>query len=205
MRSFCEVVSIVQTPWFWYLIVEVFLAIFVIFLIRHFTRTLSYLKEKSLTHFLNILIHIIFFLIVSIISLILFFLFFFRDDFPPSADYHVLNAAIKNTCFLDPQKNHCPKTAQDIISIEPENFTELTKNAHLTYQYYPETNQYTLIIRNDDLWKDDNRVAVFDPRLTTAKNYGNGVDFIDTGVIYCDGKYTLTNPPPFPGPWDKIY
>ena len=129
---------------------------------------------------------------------------FIPDDFPPSAHYHVLNAAIKNTCFLDPQRNHCPGTVQDIINIEPERFTTLTKNAHLTYEYYPQTNEYTLIIRNNNLKENDYRVAIFDPRLTSVKNYGRGLDFLDTQVVYCNGKYILTDPPPFPGPWDHI-
>lgn len=159
----------------------------------------------------------VFYFVISIIASVLFFGFaifvsmivlFFSGiaigDNPPSANYHVLNAAIKNTCFLDPQKNHCPKTAQDIINIEPERFTKLTKDAHLTYEYYPQTNEYTLIVKNNNLQKNDYRVVIFDPRLAKAKNYGRGFDFVDAEVIWCNGKYVLKDPPPFSGPWDKI-
>jgi len=121
-----------------------------------------------------------------------------------SGSYPDLNAAIKNTCFLDPQKNHCPKTVQDIINIKPQSFVKLTENAVLTYEYYPDTNQYTLIVREKSMWMNNNQVAVFDPRLTIVKNYGMGFDFVDTEAYECNGKFVLKNPPPFPGPWKDI-
>lgn len=203
MKAICEITTTVHSPLLWFLVTEILAGILVIYLIRHFGKLFIHTK-KHLLWPLSILMSVIFFFIITGITLVIFFLLWFRDDHPPSVDYHVLNAAIKNTCFLDPQKNHCPKSVDDLINIEPEHFKELTKNANLTYQYYPKINQYTLIVRNNDLWKDDYRVAIFDPRLTTAKNYGNGVDFMDSKVIVCSGKYLLINQPPFNGPWDNI-
>lgn len=146
------------------------------------------------------------FLAFSLVSLIILAISFLGGDNPPSADYHVLNAAIKNTCYLDPTHNHCPHSAQDLIAIEPQDFIGLTKNAHLTYQYYPQTNQYTLIVRNNNYQYNNDRVAIFDPRLASTSGYGyKGLDFYDAEIVNnCDGTFRLSNPPPFSGPWNKI-
>lgn len=209
MNTSCQIFSTVQQDSFWFITAQIIVAVVIIFLLWKVIRLIGHTEENKLVRItgfiLSIIASVVLFVIASVVAVIVLYLIgLIHDDHPPSVDYHVLNAAIKNTCFLDPQKNHCPKTAQDIIDIEPENFSKLTKNANLTYQYYLNTNEYTLIVRNNDLKKDDYRVAIFDPRLTTVKNYGRGVDFLDTEIMWCNGKYVLKNPPPFPGPWDKI-
>lgn len=209
MNIACQIASIPQQNNFWLFLAGLIILIITILMLIWIIQLIFRINEKAIVKifyfFLSLFASTVFFIFISIVTLIaLFIAGLILDDYPPSARYHVLNAAIKNTCFLDPQRNNCPKTAEGVISIEDVKFRNLTKDAHLTYKYYPETNEYTLIIRNNNLRKNNSRVAIFDPRLTTVKNYGKGVDFIDTRVIYCDGKYTLVNPPPFPGPWDQI-
>jgi hypothetical protein len=124
---------------------------------------------------------------------------------PPALNYHNLNAAVKNTCFLDPSRARCPHTAKELINIQPQQFVHEVGNAHLTYQYYPETNDYTLIVRNNDfLFSNDGRVVVFDSRLPRTKNYGSGLDFVEPEAVQCGTTFQLINPPPFPGPWQNI-
>lgn len=209
MNPYCQISSAVHNGLFWWFVVEIVIAIVIFIMLLWVIKLINHIREKNLVrlaYFIMALIaSIILFIFISSATLIVGVLTgLIPADYPPSTSYHSLNAAIKNTCFLDPQRNHCPKIVQDIISIEPDNFTKLTENAHITYQYYPETNEYTLIVRNNNLWVNGYRVAIFDPRLATVKNYGNGVDFFDADVAWCNGKYILTNPPPFPGPWDKI-
>ena len=127
------------------------------------------------------------------------------DDNPPSAQFHVLNAAVKNTCFLDSNRIHCPKSAQEIVAIEADHFSKLTENAHLTYQYYSQTNQYTLVVRNNDWHYNNDRAVIFDPRLVNLGNYSNGLDYADVQIAdNCNGTFRIVNPPAIPGPWNKI-
>lgn len=186
-----------------YLVLEiVFISLLTVVLIKLFKRFRKIFHRLFIT-----LLSLPLFAILSLISLFtILYLFGQLDDSPPSYRYHVLNAAIKNTCYLDPQRNRCPKTAEDLINIEPVNFRKLTKDAHLTYQYYPETNEYTLIIRSTYYHSDNDRVAVFDPRLIKLKENGfTGLDLYDAKIVNnCDGTFRIVNPPPIPGPWDKI-
>lgn len=209
MNSTCQITPVTQDIRFWLITIEIIIAIAVVFLLVWMIKLVDRIEKNKLARIFYFIISVIgslaLFIITSIAAIIILYLAgIIPYDYPPSYDYHILNAAIKNTCFLDPQKNHCPKTVQDLINIEPEHFKALTKNAHLTYQYYPQTNEYTLIVRNNDLKRNDYRVVIFDPRLTTLKNYGRGLDFLDAKVMECNGKFLLKNPPPFPGPWNKI-
>lgn len=148
----------------------------------------------------------IFFLILTTFTFVILWFVYGGDDNPPSSHFHDVNAAVKNTCFLDPRRLHCPKTSEEVIAIEPQLLEPETKDSELTYQYYPQTNQYTLIIRPHNMQSSGSRVVIFDPRLSIAQGYGNGLDFYDAEVTGCNsgGKYKLVSPPPFPGPWDAI-
>lgn len=123
-------------------------------------------------------------------------------DEPTAGKYFPLNAAIKNTCYLDPQKLNCPQTVQDLMNIEPDNFGRLTKDAALTYRYYPETNEYTLIVRE----KGSTKVAIFDPRLLQIEYQGYKADYANVRVAECPlgNAHKIPDPPPFSGPWDRI-
>lgn len=136
------------------------------------------------------------FLFVSVVCLIGWA--FYTESFyrPIVSDYFVLNAAIKNTCYLDPERKNCPHTVDELIRIEPERFRALAEGKKITYQYYPDTHQYTLIVR------DKRQAAIFDPRLQTIAQYG--VDFTNSPAYYCGNRYQVGNPPPFPGPWNNI-
>lgn len=126
---------------------------------------------------------------------------------PPSQRFAVLNAAVKNTCYLDPQRNNCPKNVDQLIAIEPEHFQKIAQDAQITYQYYPETNQYTLIVRDKSLSLINTEVALFDPRLSNlSQNYSAFIqnDIAEPEFMGCFGKNIIVNPPPFPGPWDNI-
>lgn len=207
MELFCENKTFFKHVDSVFIFIEIilFLASLLLFykLSKRALRITGRLFKKTILIILSLAVSFFVFLFLTMFCLWSLWLIF-PDDNPPSADYHVLNAAIKNTCFLDPQRNHCPKTAQDIINIEPERFTKLTKDAHLTYEYYPESNQYTLIIRDENIRNNNYRVVIFDPRLSSAEDYSKGLDFVDADVSICNGKFVLDNPPPFNGPWDKI-
>jgi hypothetical protein len=159
--------------------------------------------SPHLSYLTSIFSFIGFFILLTIITSLTFIIIFI-DDVRPTASYHVLNAAIKNTCILDPEKKNCPTTEEELIKIEPERFKEMTKHSKITYRYYPDTNQYTLIVRGNYLLADHTQVAMYDPRLLSVKNYGNGLDFYDARIGFCGTKYFLLNPPPFPGPWNEI-
>ncbi len=185
-----------SSGWQLFLFLEVILIIFGIYLFN----TIFKSSKDHLLKLLFCLLSTIGFLIFSLIFLFISFMAFADADNSIASKYFVLNAAIKNTCYLDPQKNHCPTNLEQLISIEPQKFIPLSQEAHLTYQYYPQTNQYTLIVR-----QNDGRVAIFDPRLNgIPSDYGKLADFMDTRVKSCIAPYGITNPPPIPGPWDKI-
>lgn len=75
--------------------------------------------------------------------------------------YSVVHAAIKNTCLIDPAKENCPQTLEEISFIEPQQYQQMrTAAQQVIYQYDPASNQYTLIVRYSPV-----RVAVFDQRL----------------------------------------
>jgi hypothetical protein len=110
------------------------------------------------------------------------------------AYFFPLNAAIKNTCIVDPRRENCPQTLEEISYIEPEFFAEVAKKTQMIYYYYPDTNQYTLVIRYRD-----KQAIVFDPRLIQTM----GMDLHEYRVE-TKGVDHLVNPPSFPGPWDNL-
>lgn len=89
-------------------------------------------------------------------------------------DFHVVNAAIKNTCFLDPDKKHCPTTMAEVIAIQPEVLEPLLKDTTV-YFNHPSVDDpnYTLLIKSR--WASG---VIFDPRLATMQE--NGADFVHT-------------------------
>jgi hypothetical protein len=148
------------------------------------------------------------FFLWCIISIIVWLGFGFGDN-PPSLGYHDLNAMIKLRCYQDHM--YCPHTAEEVSMIAPVEVKNQLKNAQITYNYDTKTNIYTLIVRNNNYHYNNDRVIIFDPRLVYAKNYGyniyagRGLDFYDADITNnCDGTFSLTNPPPFPGPWKHI-
>lgn len=176
-----------------YIVLGILLIVLFIILIKAFKYIRKFYKRII---FLIIFIPI-YFLISAIISF--FTLLSINSNIPLSYSYSILNAAIKNTCFLDPQRIHCPTTSQEIIAIQPQDFIDLTKNVNLTYQYYSQNNQYTLIVRDGD------NAVIFDPRLVNLKDYNYGFDFADVlAESNCDGTFRIINPPPFSGPWNKV-
>lgn len=127
----------------------------------------------------------------------------------PTADRGVsqMNAAIKNTCLVDPKRNNCPQNLDQVLNLYPEDFKKIQDKYTLNYIYYPEDNNYTLVARPKDkgIWDFPRTlyVAVFDQRLVGSE-YSKGHDFKNVEAYSCNGKYHLKNPPPFPGPWDNI-
>ncbi|MEK7526548.1 MAG: hypothetical protein AAB546_03655, partial [Patescibacteria group bacterium] len=85
---------------------------------------------------------------------------------PVGSEYFTLNAAIKNTCYLDPERLHCPKTLDELISIEDRKFKKYLIDSSLYYEYRPETHEYTLIA----LKKNSERGVIFDPRFISKVN-----------------------------------
>jgi hypothetical protein len=199
MDNICHVIDFPPPPIAAFIVFEVGILLLTLFCAYHFLKD----HKEALMRLFIVIGALFVFFIFFVVSGLFFAFRFFSTDHPPSENYHVLNAAIKNTCYLDPTRNHCPRTAADVISIESINFSNLTKDAHLTYQYYPETNQYTLIVRDNNLAADNGRVVVFDPRLATGSG-SNGLDFEDTDLVKCGSHYQLKKSPPFPGPWNQI-
>ncbi len=135
-------------------------------------------------------------LFISAYLLFLGFIVYDEGNNPISYSYFNVNAAIKNTCILDPQQNHCPHHVNDIIAIEPQTFEQQLKGKHLTYSYYPQTNDYTLIIRHND-----NQTAIFDSRI--PKVASGSSDIVDTVAQGC-GPISVEAPHNLPGPWNNI-
>lgn len=154
--------------------------------------------KKVKKNFFKILLLLIIFLPVFFVLTWLLLLFASDKIFPPlrASRYFDLNAAIKNTCYLDPKRHNCPKTLEQLIAIEPEKFTKFKNECQLTYRYYENTNEYTLIVRDSP-----NRAVIFDPRL--KKVTISGFDFDEVNVCTL-GKDSIFNPPNFEGPWNEI-
>ncbi len=176
-----------------------------VFLLMGFPALIAFRSSRSSVSRILLLVSFpIAYLALSLLGFI-FMAVMLLDDNPPSHKYRILNYATQNTCLVDPRRANCPKDASGVIAIDARKFSALARDAELTYQYYPEVNEYTLIVRPHNLIWSDNRVVVFDPRLTVTQDYGNRLDFVDVEVEFCSsGKYRLKNPPPFPGPWDEI-
>jgi hypothetical protein len=131
--------------------------------------------------------------VVTLVLMITSVLFFFEEN-PNGGAYNQLNAAIKNTCLTDPRHDHCPHTLEELSYVEPEMFAETNKTAQMIYSYYPERNEYTLIVR----YKPDQAI-IFDPRFLAT----TGLDFQEFSLSTW-GKDRLIDPPKFDGPWDQI-
>lgn len=182
-----------------YVVTAVFLAIF-IFLVIKTTRPIKKPLEKfTVSGGLFLAITIIWF-ITSALILVTWGMI---DDFPPSASYHPLNAMIKYRCYQD--HTYCPITSDDVRAIAPDYITSSLATAQITYSFDPKIQNYTLVIRNNNYHLNNDRVVIFDPRLTKVKGYGYGLDFFDADIVpNCDGTFRITNPPPFAGPWKSI-
>ncbi len=115
---------------------------------------------------------------------------------PIASIYFPLNAAVKNTCFTDPLHRNCPTTLEELVKIEPENFSPLLRGKFAVFHHPPQSNEYSLIIKHDR-W----RGVLFDPRLSLA-----GVDdFIDIQFNSCNPS---APPTPFYGstePWKSAW
>ncbi len=114
---------------------------------------------------------------------------------PQGEQFFVLNAAIKNTCFMDPKKIGCPHNLTELSYLEPAQFAIADKNTQMVYQYYPDQNLYTFIVRYSRT-----QAVIFDWRLV---NENNGIDFKEVKVD-TTGVDHIKNPPNFPGPWDNL-
>jgi len=137
---------------------------------------------------------------IALVILIAFFIYDIGADDPLVSQYSQLNAAVKNTCYLDPQKIHCPKNLSELISIQDKDFKKYLTTAHLFYEYRPETNQYTLIA----LEKGGKRGVIYDPRFEGRKDYGYGGDFSEITYNSCSGKIEINYLPPFDGLWNHL-
>lgn len=136
------------------------------------------------------------FLVFALFSSLLIYLSIFEQDNNARASkYFQMNAAIKNTCYLDPNKVNCPKNLEGLLSLYPNDFNPINQKAKLIYHYYPDSNEYTLIVRD----KPEGAV-IFDPRLSTIEK---GYDFKEYSVETC-GRDRIISPPTFPGPWEEI-
>ncbi len=164
--------------------------------------------KHAITRIITTVFCILFFLVISFITFVAFAIFSEQYDDPPSGRYHHVHAAIKNTCYLDPEKRNCPTNVDEIIKLDSQRFGPLLSKAALTYQYIPEENRFTLIIRNTNPLYTEDEVAIFDSRLLqsgkSSPGYGYGYDFYETKILKCGDKYELIDKPPFPGPWSEI-
>lgn len=146
------------------------------------------LNPKILFRFFTILF--IFILSVFLAFVLGVFAIAFMEGFddPPSNGMHTVNAAIKNTCILDPNRLHCPKTLEDIVLIEPETLSPLLVQGTFTYYYYPQSNEYTLIIRKGGLTQY--KAAIFDPILSSE----GSPDFTDVTLTKCGDEFKIQDP-----------
>jgi hypothetical protein len=110
---------------------------------------------------------------------------------PAASQFFVINAAIKNTCFIDPERNNCPQTLEEIGYIEPKAFETMIQNNQVNYVYYPETNQYSLVVRYHPT-----RAVIFDWRL--VEEFSMDLHEYEVSVL---GQDRVIDPPAFAGPW----
>lgn len=146
-------------------------------------------KRNSIQN--GVKIFTVLFLIFNIIFLLA---LWFQGKDPRASEFFPLNAAIKNTCFLDPKRNHCPHTLEEISYIEPEKFAQDSAIAQLYYQYDQQTNSYIFMVRYSQ-----DQVAIFSNKLIPILS----VDFGEYSVITL-GQDRVFDPPPFPGPWNQL-
>ncbi len=112
-------------------------------------------------------------------------------DNPQASRFFIVNAAIKNTCFMDPDRENCPTRAEEIAYIEPAQYKMLEDCCQVNYQYHPETNLYSLVVRYTPT-----KAVVFDWRFT----HETSIDFKEYDVSLF-GRDHLVNPPEWDGPW----
>lgn len=94
---------------------------------------------------------------------------------------HIINAAVKNTCYLDPLRKNCPKNLTELKSIIPQDIKNNPLIQTVSYTYYPLEHQYTLIFKIDsNFW------IVFDPSLKNYHEYG--YDFMGISQYHCSKK-----------------
>lgn len=136
--------------------------------------------QRLLGKIVLLVVGMLFGLFIAYVSFVFLFIFLLEEyDKPIASNYFAVNAAIKNTCFLDPNRVHCPKTFEEIIAIEPQRFNDLLKGKTVAYNYNPENNNYTLFVLNDN-----NRGVIFDPNFKQRNE--NGYDFLDIHVNSCN-------------------
>lgn len=80
---------------------------------------------------------------------------------------HIVNAAVKNTCYLDPLRRNCPTNLDQLKIIIPRDIQNNLSIQNISYTYYPFEHQYTLIFKTAP-----NFYAIFDPRLQHYHQYG---------------------------------
>ncbi len=162
---------------------------FIKWLVRHLLP-----KVRMKVH--PIIMRSIFFLVASypIMAVAVVLIWIFASPIPniSGSRFFTINAAIKNTCFIDPKRDHCPHTLEEISYIEPEEYQRMLRGSQVQYRYYPEQNIYTLVVRYSPI-----QAVVFDPRLTASI----GVDFKEFEVSLV-GTDRVVNPPDFEGPWE---
>ena len=105
--------------------------------------------------------------------------------------YNVLHAAIKNTCIIDPKKEHCPQKLEDLRIVEERYYDEAKANAQMNYTYDPATNQYTFVVRYSEY-----NAIIFDQRLIPI--YGLDLKEVKVTTI---GQDRIQDSPNYAGPW----
>ncbi len=198
----CGLQQIYQDPFRLYIFIEVILLILV--LIPFFTLWKNY--KNFWLRLMSGPFLIAMYIFISFVLTILFTFTFWIDDHRSSVVFFQMNAAIKNTCYVDKTRANCPKNLSQLINLYPQDFKPLQEKYVFTYKYDEIHNIYTLIARPKNIMLFKNRLAIFDPRLTNTNNSYDtpGLDFADAKAYSCNGKFKLESPPPFEGPWDNI-
>lgn len=160
-------------------------------LIKIFKKMSARFKNKNVDKLLQALTLI--FAVYPFMLVCVFFIELFYDPIGNNraGEFFIINAALKNTCFIDQSRSQCPKNLEEISYIEPGEYREMISAGQVSYIYYPEMNVYTLVVRYNPV-----KAVVFDWRLVETE----GVDFKEYKVDII-GQDRIINPPPFDGPW----
>lgn len=163
---------------------------FVVLIFLVWRKFRSLYRKLSFTYLLSI-----FFLILAFTAYV-----FAEEgvDKPNAMRYFPLNAAIKNTCYLDPSMANCPRSLEELINIQSEDFSKHLDDSYLFYEYREEENSYTLVA----LKRDTRRGAIFDPRFTSKAT--PGLDFTETRYKKCGNRIEIEDPPLFEGMWNRV-
>lgn len=204
MDSVCQIQKTLSDPYLFF-----WAFAFICFATVSYVYFLFYRRNKKLWRLVTFGLFCFLFFLVTVFAGTLFLVFsgiIPLDDSRPSSVFHQMNAAIKNTCYLDPLQNNCPHNMDEVFKLYPEDFIPLKEKYVFTYQYVGSDNSYTLIARPKNIRMFWNRVAIFDPRLPEPEtNYDTpGLDFADAKAFKCGDRYHLESPPPFDGPWKQI-